>query len=442
MAASRGDHASCPPGTMLNSRYKVLRECGCGNFSKVFECHDTKNNNALVAVKLLKKEYASDAAFEKEILVALGEKDRSNNKKVAKLLDYFVYNRHPTFVFPLKGPSLRSCKLGVTRGNVPAEEMKQFAQELLETMRFLHADARLVHTDLKPENILLDQSLGKEQKGIGSGWTICDFGSASFLRKDRLDCDLISTRPYRAPEVVMGNGWHTAADIWSLACVLFEVQAGSRLFEVHDDAEHLHAFEARLKRLPSPLKMKSKHSSKFFNPDGTHRRPSSKPVRPMSEVLKEHPEFADLLSQMLEFDSDKRISAEEALKHPYFHSSRKENVQAAAPSTAPVTSAPVDEPLPKKYNPSPAGAETSARPLRERSISQENGAAVPKKKVQPSIPLAPAPEKRFVGAPNAVQAAREMAKLRIGEVGSAMAQAQVVAAGKPSYLRPVSSRPF
>jgi len=111
-------------------------------------------------------------------------------------------------------------------------------------------------------------------------------------------------------------------------------------------------------------------------------------------------------------------------------------------SAVPVTSAPSDEPLPKKYNPSPAGAETSARPLRERSISQENGAAVPKKKVQPTIPLAPAPEKRFVGAPNAVQAAREMAKLRIGEVGVAGAPAQVVAAGKPSYLRPVSSRPF
>lgn len=408
MAASRGEHANLPSGTVLNNRYKVVKECGCGNFSKVFHCIDTQNENQPVAVKLLKREYASDAAFERDILKAVGSHDRSKNQKVTRMLDYFVHNRFPTFVFPLAGPSLRSCKLGVTRGHVSNQEMKNFAMQMLQALDFLHRDVKMVHTDLKPENILLDSALAKDSNGIGHGWTVCDFGSASFLRPDRLDSDLISTRPYRAPEVVLGNGWSTSADVWSMACVLFEVQAGSRLFEVHDDAEHLHAFEGRLgAKLPSSFTKHSKNSGRFFNHDGSHRRPSLKTVRSMSEVLKENQEFLDLLRAMLELEPKRRISASEALKHPYFRDlvQRTESSSSTDEAAAPTLKRKASSP-PK---PTPDAA---ALPLRERSSSSDNAA---KQKDATTI--------------HPVLAAREAAKLKAGQ----MLSRQLPAAGRPSY---------
>ena len=90
MAASRGDHAICPPGMMINNRYKIVKECGCGNFSKVYECVDLKQDNLRVAIKFLKKEYAGDAKFESDILKGLGAKDKDNTQKVAKMTDFFV----------------------------------------------------------------------------------------------------------------------------------------------------------------------------------------------------------------------------------------------------------------------------------------------------------------------------------------------------------------
>ena len=316
MSASKGEHAKCPPGTMIYSRYKVIKECGCGNFSKVFQCEDIRENR-IVAVKLLKREYASDANFERDILLAIKKKNPQKICKIIHLLDYFIYEQFPAFVFDEKGPSLRSCKLGVTRGHLTEHNLMIFAYEMLKAFSFLHNEVKLVHTDIKPENILLDFT--SDTMGIGKAWTICDFGSASFLRSDKLDNDLITTRPYRAPEVIVGMGWNASADMWSLGCVFYEVMAGSRLFEVNDDNDHLHAFEARTqKRLPNLITKEARYSKKFFNTDGSFRKPTFKQFRPLSIVLVDYPIFLSLLLGLLEYDPKKRLTAEQAIKHPYF----------------------------------------------------------------------------------------------------------------------------
>jgi len=440
---------------VVNNRYKIVKECGCGNFSKVYESVDLKDNSR-VAIKFLKKEYAADASFERDILKGLNDKDKSNTAKVAKMTDYFVYNRFPTFVFPLKGPSLRACKLGVTRGNVPKDEMREFAKEMLTTLKFLHKEVKMVHTDIKPENILLDKTLPTGQVGIGQSWSLCDFGSASFLRPDRLDSDLISTRPYRAPEVVMGQGWSTSADIWSMACVFFEVQAGSRCFEIHDDNDHLHAFVSRLgAKVPTFFSRSAKNSSKFFGQDGSFRRPSTKSIRSMAEVLKETPEFLDLLKSMMDYDPKRRPTAEEALQHPFFASCRSRKSSSAEAVSAGVENKKAPSP-PTKKAPSPpntaapsstTSATGAAFPnvLQERAAKVDNqmvDVRVKKTEVRSGAASAALPQVaagtpstssgRFVAPNNTVQAAMQMAKLKAGEM-QAPIRGALPAAGRPSY---------
>jgi dual-specificity kinase len=119
-------------------------------------------------------------------------------------------------------------------------------------------DLNLIHTDLKPENILLVKSDAQEfpyNRRVPSSSTttsrsittrkvlldteirLIDFGSATF--NDEYHSSVVSTRHYRAPEIIMGLGWSFPCDIWSIGCILVEFFTGDALFQTHDNLEHL-----------------------------------------------------------------------------------------------------------------------------------------------------------------------------------------------------------
>ncbi|ORC87205.1 protein kinase [Trypanosoma theileri] len=326
MSSSKGEHLKVREGDLIDLRFKVVHEVGCGNFSKVYSCYDVTRprceKRELVAVKIIKKEYKEDAYFEKQMLEILRSKDKGN-KCVCRMMEFFEWKRCPVFVMSIHGPSLRSRRLGYSGGVVTRTKLVQLARSLLETFRFIHFDCRMVHTDVKPENILI-ADVDTPKHSIGNNWVVCDFGSASLWRMDRLDADLISTRPYRAPEVILGNPWFYAADMWSIGCILFELATGQRLFEVRDDLTHLYLMEKRLGPLPDIFKKKSKESAKFFSSQGEFLRESDLIrtgkvcMKKISDVLHDDEDLCDLISCMLIFDPFKRITAKEALKHHIF----------------------------------------------------------------------------------------------------------------------------
>ena len=130
------------------------------------------------------------------------------------------------------------------------------------TLTVLH-DLNLIHTDLKPENILLChsayQTFTYNRKIPSSSTTVSrqatkrkvlldteirliDFGSATF--NDEYHSSVVSTRHYRAPEIILGLGWSFECDIWSIGCILVEFFTGDALFQTHDNLEHLAMMEA------------------------------------------------------------------------------------------------------------------------------------------------------------------------------------------------------
>ena len=66
---------------------------------------------------------------------------------------------------------------------------------------------------------------------------VIDFGSATF--EDDHHTSIVSTRHYRAPEVILALTWSYPCDMWSIGCILMELYTGSALFQTHDDIEHL-----------------------------------------------------------------------------------------------------------------------------------------------------------------------------------------------------------
>lgn len=124
-------------------------------------------------------------------------------------------------------------------------------------------DINLIHTDLKPENILLcengyqtftynrkipsssntvSRQAGQRKVLLDTEIRLIDFGSATF--QDEYHSSVVSTRHYRAPEIILGLGWSFPCDIWSIGCILVEFFTGDALFQTHDNLEHLAMMEA------------------------------------------------------------------------------------------------------------------------------------------------------------------------------------------------------
>lgn len=80
---------------------------------------------------------------------------------------------------------------------------------------------------------------------------LIDFGSATF--EQDYHSTVVSTRHYRAPEIILGMGWSYPCDIWSIGCILVEFLTGDALFQTHDDLEHLAMMEVVLDKIPHDL---------------------------------------------------------------------------------------------------------------------------------------------------------------------------------------------
>jgi len=77
---------------------------------------------------------------------------------------------------------------------------------------------------------------------LDSDIRLIDFGSATF--DDEYHSSVVSTRHYRAPEIILQLGWSFPCDIWSIGCIIVEFFTGDALFQTHDNLEHLAMMEA------------------------------------------------------------------------------------------------------------------------------------------------------------------------------------------------------
>lgn len=158
---------------------------------------------------------------------------------------------------------------------------------------------------------------------------IADLGNACWV--DHHFTEEIQTRQYRALEVLIGSGYGPPADIWSLACMAFELATGDYLFEPHSgedysrDEDHLAHIIELCGPIPRGIATSGKYSKEFFRKNGELRNITKLKPWPLFDVLTDKyewdpqvaEEFAQWLVPMLEFDITKRATAEECLQAPF-----------------------------------------------------------------------------------------------------------------------------
>merc|ERR1719330_406858 len=160
-------------------------------------------------------------------------------------------------------------------------------------------------------------------------YKVADLGNACWV--ERHFSDEIQTRQYRSPETIINAGYDTSADLWSLACMVFELVTGDYLFdpkaseEYPRDEDHLALFVELLGPIPTKLIARGRRSMTYFNRRGELRHIKSLRYWGLGDVLQQkyhmHPvearNLASFLLPMLLLQPEDRITAQKSLEHPW-----------------------------------------------------------------------------------------------------------------------------
>ncbi|XP_044505710.1 protein kinase dsk1-like isoform X2 [Mangifera indica] len=160
---------------------------------------------------------------------------------------------------------------------------------------------------------------------------LVDFGNACWTYKQFTND--IQTRQYRCPEVILGSKYSTSADLWSFACICFELATGDVLFDPHSgdnydrDEDHLALMMELLGMMPRKVALGGHYSRDFFDRHGDLRHIHRLRFWPLNKVLAEKYDFseqdandmADFLVSLLDFVPEKRPTAAQCLSHPWLN---------------------------------------------------------------------------------------------------------------------------
>ncbi|TSO05405.1 Dual specificity protein kinase CLK2 [Bagarius yarrelli] len=321
------------------SRHEIVGTLGEGTFGRVMECIDHRRGGAHVALKIIKnvEKYKEAARLEINVLERINERDPDNKNLCVQMFDWFDYHGHMCLSFELLALSTFDFLKENNYLPYSISQVRHMAYQLCLAVKFLH-DNKLTHTDLKPENILFVNSdftltynveKKREERTVkNAAVRVVDFGSATFDHEHH--STIVSTRHYRAPEVILELGWSQPCDVWSIGCILFEYYLGFTLFQTHDNREHLAMMERILGPVPSRMIRKTRKQKYFYrgrldwnenSSAGRYVRENCKPLRRyiLSEA-EEHHQLFDLIEAMLEYEPQKRITLAAAVRHQFFQS--------------------------------------------------------------------------------------------------------------------------
>lgn len=342
-------------GEIIDNRYCIKDIIGKGSFGRVIRATDTITREE-VAIKISKsnERLQQQAQIEIGLLASLCEKAERHN--IVELLSHFKYRNHQFLVFELLSLNLYEVLRSTNFQGVSIRSNLEFTKQLLTALSLLrqpHID--IIHCDVKPENILLSCPLRNEIKLI-------DFGSSCKSKNNTWD-SYVQSRYYRAPEVMLGLPYTCAIDMWSLGCILIEMHTGRPVFTGSDSLDQISSIVEILGPLPTNMMERSPdtHRLQLFergryphhnqwvlrrcapggDPSSEQKKLVSPSLDPMisllgiigSQISRKknmypidepgqssccYDMFIDLVYCMLCYDPAKRITPDDALKHPYF----------------------------------------------------------------------------------------------------------------------------
>jgi len=201
-----------------------------------------------------------------------------------------------------------------SKRQVPTLYVKLYMYQVARSLAYIH-QLGICHRDIKPQNLLCDPNTHVVK--------LCDFGSAKMLVKGETNIAYICSRYYRAPELIFGaTGYSTAIDTWSHGCVFAELLLGQPLFPGESNVDQLVEI---IKVVGTP----TKEEIQSMNQNYTEFKFPQIKAHPWSKVFrsKATPEAAELISKLLVYTPDQRITPLQSCGHAFFDELRDPNTK-------------------------------------------------------------------------------------------------------------------
>ncbi len=306
----------------VDAKYRLLNPIGSGAYGVVCAARDLKTNTK-VAIKKISKAFL-DLVDAKRILREIKLLRHFSHENVCTLLDLVNPPSREQFhdIYLVMG--FMDTDLGriIRSKNVLSDEhIKYFVYQILRGLKYVHS-AHVIHRDLKPGNILVNGNCELR---------ICDFGLArGYTEREELT-EYVVTRWYRAPEVMCcSSGYNSKIDVWSLGTIMAELHGREPLFR---GANYLQQIELIVKQLGRPtaedLKfITNENALAFIKNTEAAKGKSFSDIYPNANPL-----AIDLMSKMLQFNPNKRISVQDALDHKYFEGLRVKDTEVVCDKT-------------------------------------------------------------------------------------------------------------
>nr|AHC00609.1 mitogen-activated protein kinase [Ganoderma lucidum] len=291
--------------------YVQLEKLGEGTYATVYKGR-SRTTNEIVALKEihLDAEEGTPSTAIREISLMKELK----HVNIVRLYDVIHTETKLVLIFEYCERDLKKyMDVHGERGALDPVTVRSFMYQLLKGTAFCHEN-RVLHRDLKPQNLLINR---KGELKLG------DFGLArAFGVPVNTFSNEVVTLWYRAPDVLMGSRtYSTSIDVWSCGCIFAEMISGVPLFRGRDNQDQL-LHIMRIIGTPDDRILR-KIATEGQTEGQAQKQYPRYPKIPFSQVLpKASPQALDLLERLLQFDPSKRISAAEALTHPYFSTSQ------------------------------------------------------------------------------------------------------------------------
>ena len=278
--------------------YKKIKIIGKGSFGEVWLVKNRELNKQF-AMKIIKNN-KNKPKINEEIINEIEILKTLDHPKVVKVLDFYV-NEDNFYIITEYCPEGELFNEIIKKGKFDEGQSSFIMNQLFKAMAYCHG-MNIIHRDLKPENIMITQREKNECLQV----KIIDFGTAKIFEKGRSENRYVGSSYYMAPEVIQRH-YNEKCDIWSCGVILYILLTGRPPFDGDEDKDIIKSIKEGV------------YDTKTY---------------PYPNLSKE---AQDLISKCLQYDPNKRLTAQQCLEHKWFKTKtfiNKDKINQIAPELA------------------------------------------------------------------------------------------------------------